>query len=228
MKKTLFAVTVLFSLMVSGAANAVEKSSIYLFLPGILHSHTPPIGFRFTKLGTNGNPLTNQAADYINTPWACVKDNVTGLIWEVKTNDGGLHEQNDKYFWYNTNPADNGGEIGYPDSGNSCVGYVAGRPSTYCNTQEYTARVNAAGWCGASDWRMPTAKELVGIVSSDRVNPAIDIGYFPNTPSSPFWSRSPYVISYADGAWFVDFRNGDLGSNFSFESYQVRLVRGGQ
>ena len=42
-------------------------------------------GFSYTKLDSNGVPLANQNADYATTPWACVRDNVTGLIWEVKT-----------------------------------------------------------------------------------------------------------------------------------------------
>ncbi|MCP3952026.1 MAG: hypothetical protein GY697_07375, partial [Desulfobacterales bacterium] len=41
-------------------------------------------GFSFTKLDANGNPLVDQSIDYATTPWSCVKDNVTGLVWEVK------------------------------------------------------------------------------------------------------------------------------------------------
>lgn len=151
-------------------------------------------GFSFTKLDADGVPLANQAADYATTPWACVHDNVTGFVWEVKTADGGLHDQYDRYNWYNTDPATNGGADGYYDPGDTCEGYIVGQPSTYCNTQAYTARVNGAGWCGKSDWRMPTRKELLGIVSFDRVSPAIDTAYFPNTrPSSVVWSGSSYA-----------------------------------
>jgi len=41
-------------------------------------------GFSFTKLDTNGNELLANATD-----WSCVKDNVTGLIWEVKQGGNG-------------------------------------------------------------------------------------------------------------------------------------------
>ncbi|MDH5547047.1 MAG: DUF1566 domain-containing protein [Gammaproteobacteria bacterium] len=37
-------------------------------------------GFSFTKLDQNGNALAATA-----TSWACVRDNTTGLVWEVKT-----------------------------------------------------------------------------------------------------------------------------------------------
>ena len=30
-----------------------------------------------------------------------VKDNVTGLIWEVKTDDGTIHDKDTKYTWQN-------------------------------------------------------------------------------------------------------------------------------
>jgi hypothetical protein len=29
------------------------------------------------------------------------QDNVTGLIWELKTDDGGIHDKDDRYSWYN-------------------------------------------------------------------------------------------------------------------------------
>ena len=42
-------------------------------------------GFDFTKLDARGNPLVGSALS-----WSCVRDNVTGLVWEIKTNDGWL------------------------------------------------------------------------------------------------------------------------------------------
>lgn len=55
-------------------------------------------GFSFTKLDEKGNELLANA-----TNWSCVKDNVTGLIWEVKQGgngmigDEGLHDGDDRY-----------------------------------------------------------------------------------------------------------------------------------
>jgi hypothetical protein len=186
-------------------------------------------GFSFTKLGRNGVALANQAVNYATMPWACVKDNVTGLIWEVKTSDGGLHDQGDTYTWYNTDPAINGGSSGEANSSyDTCAGYVSGNAATYCNTEAYVARVNAAGWCRKSDWRMPTLKELEGIVSFGTSDPTIDKNYFPNTPpDSVVWSGSPY----ADGsvyAWHVEFSYGSSGYNDRFTNNQARLVSGGQ
>ncbi len=185
-------------------------------------------GFSFTKLDSNGVPLANQQADYATTPWACVKDNVTGLIWEVKTDDGGLHDKDDEYNWYNTDPASNGGADGYADDdGDICYGYNSSDSSTFCNTQAYVNRVNAAGWCGASDWRMPTHKELESIVAYNRYDPAIDTAYFTNAGSQRYWSGSP--DAHLGYAWNVSFGNGsaEIGYVFDLRSrdYAVRLVR---
>jgi hypothetical protein len=49
-------------------------------------------GFSFTKLDANGAALPASA-----TSWSCVKDNVTGLIWEVKTDDGGVQDKDNSY-----------------------------------------------------------------------------------------------------------------------------------
>jgi hypothetical protein len=95
-------------------------------------------------------------------------------------------------------------------------------------SEAYTARVNIAGWCGKSDWRMPTRKELQGIVSYDRFFPSIDTAYFPNTPAySVVWSGSPGADG-SDNAWVVNFGYGGSGNDGRYGKHQVRLVRGGQ
>lgn len=50
----------------------------------------------YTKLDTNGNPMPDSA-----TSWTMVKDNVTNLIWEVKTDDGSIHDRDNEYNWQN-------------------------------------------------------------------------------------------------------------------------------
>ncbi|CAK0762745.1 exported hypothetical protein [Gammaproteobacteria bacterium] len=55
-------------------------------------------GFDFTALDASGHPTIPKSGA---TPHPCVKDNVTGLTWEVKTADGGLHDQDKTYTWDN-------------------------------------------------------------------------------------------------------------------------------
>jgi len=48
----------------------------------------------FVKLDGNGNELAPDAAG-----WAMVKDTKTGLIWEMKTTDGSVHDAGNQYTW---------------------------------------------------------------------------------------------------------------------------------
>ena len=53
-------------------------------------------GFDFTRLNADGSDYRGNG-DYKSQPWACARDNHTGLIWEVKTTDGGIHDKDNRY-----------------------------------------------------------------------------------------------------------------------------------
>ena len=173
-------------------------------------------GFDFTKISAAGEKLPATA-----TAWSCVLDNQTGLMWEIKTNDGGLQDATKTYKWYNTDTSTNGGTVGYANGGN--------------NTQAFTQAINSKALCGYTDWRLPEKQELHSIVNYGKVGPAIDSAYFPNTVSSYYWSSSPNAINI-DQAWMVDFNAGTDYSNFNngngnsgkANNLYVRLVRSDQ
>jgi hypothetical protein len=48
----------------------------------------------FHKIGSSGAGLTHGAAN-----WSCVEDNLTGLWWEKKTQDGGVQDESQTYRW---------------------------------------------------------------------------------------------------------------------------------
>lgn len=173
--------------------------------------------FDFTKMNRQGQPLSGQDAVYTITPWSCVRDNVTGLMWEVKTTDGQLRDQNHTYTWHNPDPDENAGAPG-PSDGGECSG-------SDCGTHAYVQAVNGRGLCGASDWRMPTRAELRTLVDYQATFPAIQTAYFPNTVASSFWSSEPNA-NYPNFAWHTDFKFG-LASYYYFKSgpKSVRLVR---
>lgn len=178
-------------------------------------------GFDFTKLDSNGNVLAASA-----TSWSCVRDNHTGLIWELKTDDGGLRDQGNTYSWYNADFATNGDYAGN-QGGGICSGGIS------CDTFAYVTAVNSIGLCGAGDWRLPTRDELLSIVDNSKAYPSpnIDSNYFPNTTvSSSFWTSSPYVgnYSWSSGAWVVEFIKGAVNYDGKGYDHPVRLVRGGQ
>ena len=159
----------------------------------------------FTKISSTGQKLPVNA-----TSWSCVLANRTGLMWEVKTDDGGLRDKDNDYKWYNPDSATNGGFEGYSNDGN--------------NTYTFVRAVNTQGLCGYSNWRLPTVQELQSIVLRSTSLPLIDSAYFPNTISNYYWSSSPYAPSKI-GAWTVAFGEGpDYGNNKDFKRY-VRVVR---
>ncbi len=167
-------------------------------------------GFSFTKISS-----TDASLPASETSWNCVKDNVTGLMWEIKTTDGGLHDMNHTYTWYEPDNTKNGGDAG-TQNGGSCQG-------SQCDTNAYVKAVNSVGYCGYKDWRMPTNQELTSIVDMSRLGRAIDINYFQNTERE-YWSSSPDAL-YSDSAWYVRFRYGNSYYSYKGLRYLVRLVR---
>ena len=68
---------------------------------------TGAAAFDFTKLGSDGTPLAIQnvawsadGTEAEGSQWSCIRDNVTGLVWEIKTASG-THSFNEKVTWQN-------------------------------------------------------------------------------------------------------------------------------
>jgi hypothetical protein len=174
-------------------------------------------GFNFSKIATDGSDLPSTAGD-----WACVRDNVTGLMWEVKTNDGGLRDGGHTYAWFDPdNPMEDG----------SCVGVT-------CNTASYVEAVNnlAEPLCGARDWRIPRQWELRSLVyygdrperfSDDKA--LFDPRYFPYQYRSSdvqfVWANAGKPPGTRSGQWCLQLANG-FETRCGFPS-GIRLLRGG-
>ena len=195
----------------------------------------------YTKIANNGAVLADDAKLGTNaTDWACTKDNKTGLIWEVKTNDGGLREAKKVYTNYTAD---------YPkcvslSSQTECKDRgLTGNYGDNANANSFVEAVNAQGLCGATNWRLPTNEELKSLVycsdgkmktvdknKADYIctgspsRPTINATYFPNTTSSWFWSSSPSK-NYVGNVWIVYFNYGYTGESSKDGSNRIRLVR---
>ena len=162
----------------------------------------------YTKLDENGNDLPPEA-----TEWVMVRDNVTGLIWEVK------EDKDDVQNYSNTNDADN--TYTWYDG-------VSGTPGDGTDTLDFINALNTEQFGGYSDWRLPTVKELSSLVdSSIPPGPTINTDYFPNTVSSNYWSSTTYAPN-SNYAWDVDFNDGEVWGRGKSGDDHVRAVRGGQ
>lgn len=136
-------------------------------------------GFDFTKIANDGSELPATAELGLDPKqWACTRDNVTGLVWEVKVKDVTHLRHMDHTYVFEDDR--------FPDVS---AGTLAQATDTCrnpdglgCTSKHYVNSVNAVGLCGAKDWRLPSAHELVGIADISRPLSQYDPDYFPNMP----------------------------------------------
>lgn len=161
-------------------------------------------GFDFTKLGADGAPLKIQHAAWDSdgdeasgTRWSCVRDNRTGLVWELKVDDDGdKHHRDERYTW--DEAGDFVGDV-------NLAGLCGANDWRLPTVQELLNIVHN------------------GRFFFD-VN--MDPDFFPLAPGVPFWS-STRQASNANQAWFVSTGDGHANVLYLTESHSVRLVRDG-
>lgn len=107
----------------------------------------------YTKLDDNGEPLPETAKE-----WAMVRDNKSGLIWEIKNRD------------------------------RTSVNFYATRLAWEDLQKEFIALLNEDRFGGFSDWRLPTPKELSSLMIVSTRVPIVDIDFFPHTRPDSYWS----------------------------------------
>jgi len=164
----------------------------------------------YTKLAEGGVELPDTATQ--TDGWIMTRDNITGLIWEIKTDDNGIHDKDNPYTWCDTNPATNGGDEG------TCGA---------TDTEDFITALNDANFGGFSDWRLPDINALSTLFNMSFVSPRINKDFFPNTANS-YWSSTTYMYD-PQLAWYAMFVSGDIFkiSKDGSTNY-VRAVRGGQ
>ena len=98
---------------------------------------------------------------------------------------------------------------------------------TWNNAVAYCENLDLASYV---DWRLPSKKELVGIVDYGRHNPAIDLTIFSNTNPFDYWSSIIFAAGHV--AFYVRFYDGFVGVYYTDglrqENAYARCVRSGQ
>lgn len=124
-----------------------------------------------------------------------VKDKQTGLIWMRCA-------------------------LGQTWDGVTCTG-----EATQFTWQQALQAADGYSFAGSDAWRVPNSNELESIVERACYDPVINLGIFPTTLSSGYWTSSPRAYYYNDHAWHVNFYYGYGSSSAKNNSEYVRLVR---
>lgn len=169
-----------------------------------------PVSSKFSRVSASDSEIGS-----------CVQDNVTGLMWEVKTADGGLRDWNKRYSNFDNAAV----EQFWTESG--WINPTQAQIDAPSNSVGFKNSVNAQGLCGFNDWRLPTIDELRSILDTSKTSgssPTIDARWFPNTQAAAYWSTSPNTDN-PSSAWYVYFGKGGVFKTIRPYTYYVRLVR---
>lgn len=165
-----------------------------------------------------------------------ISDANSGLMWEKKGRDGGMHDWNITFTW------NNAFDVHINRMNNMCDGFN-GSPAllTPCNSDADCIGIGnqKCGHAGYRDWRVPNRVELQTIVNMGRRNPSVpalfdDATCTTNcnsvtcscTANNKYWSSTSYAIGVTQ-AWYVHHGEGDVNFDPKTNSARVRAVRGG-
>jgi hypothetical protein len=157
--------------------------------------------------GQDGELQAGGALAYVDNGDGTISDLNTHLMWEKKSDDGGIHDWDTVHTW-----------------AEAFSTFIAGLNAD-------------GGFAGHTDWRLPNVRELQSIVDYQNAPPAVSAAFntdcAPNctvttcscTQPDNYWS-STTSASPPTSAWSVYFTGGVF--NFPKTSeYRVRAVRGG-
>lgn len=145
----------------------------------------------YTKLDTFGRELEDTA-----TQWAMVKDNVTGLVWEVKSDHEGMHYNENDYRWQT----------------------IQSEFLDWLNKSEFGGY---SDWRLPTIHELYT---LVHHNAFDP-NLKLNKSYFPNTKPESYWSSTTFSYNTSH-AWYVYFGSGVVyNTDKNYREY-VRAVHG--
>jgi len=155
----------------------------------------------------DGAVLAGAVRSYTDNGNGTITDNVTGLMWEKLSNDGGIHDWTTGYNWY----AAFNLKIATLNS-TSFAGYSDWRLP---NRNELQSLVNLGTFDPAADGAFNA-----GCVSGCTVTSCSC------TQPDSYWSSTSLAQNPSD-AWSVDFGLGDVSSVDKSSTEFVRAVRGG-
>lgn len=167
--------------------------------------------------GSDGSLQIGVDRSYVDNGDGTIFDVRTGLTWEKKSDDGGIHDKDALYTWSTGAP--------WSTTGTAFTTFLATLNS-------------GGGFAGHTDWRMPNLLELESIVDYEAVgvvtSAAFDTACAPGctvlscsctAPGGHHTSSTRETVTSA--RYEVDFTGGGVGLGPKNTGHAVRAVRGG-
>lgn len=157
---------------------------------------------------------------YVDNCDGTVTDKMTGLMWEKKTDDGGIHDKDNLYTWSETGTAFDGtAKTAFLDVLNDVAGGGANCFAGHCDW-----RLPKVG--RDADAGMPELETILLPQVPCGTSPCIDPIFGP-TQASFYWSSTPSPNDPPLNARFVNFLDGNVLIAGKKAGLHVRAVRSG-
>lgn len=177
-------------------ATSPQSSTAHLVLDATGYHAGTLVGVAARLLGPDLTPER-----WIEHGDGTVTDRLTGLQWEMKTDDDSIHDKDDTYSWSSGSPWN-------PDGTAYSI---------------FLAQLNTAKFAGYDDWRLPTVDELQSLMEGGP--DCMPCTTIPGELTGG-WSSST-VRSSESVAWLVATEFGFVVQDSKGVSHGVRAVRGG-
>lgn len=174
--------------------------------------------------GAFGLERYGPASNYKDNGDGTFTDENTKIVWEIKTDDEGVHDVDNTYTWTqsensDTKPDGTLFEVFLKALNSTC----RGEGITECQSDKDCAKGEKCGFTGHRDWCIPDVKDLQSIVDYGSFRPASSL--HGETATTYYWSSTPSVI-ITNNAWTVNFFDGlVLNSSKKTQSLHARAMR---
>jgi hypothetical protein len=163
----------------------------------------------------------------VNNGDGTLTDHQTGLMWELKTSacSGEITCVNNQYTWSSSATASDGSLF------TSFLATLDGGDYASLSAGQDVSNGPTPCFANHCDWRIPTIAELNTIIETSAPgcttgSPCIDPAFGP-TQASNYWSSSSWAGD-PNGAWFVNFFNGNVSLLNKTDGIYARAVRSGR